>query len=204
MRREHIKPKNRLKVPIPDELRDSLREVHEFLREAKRNGDVAIDFDDAIQIEAVCGGRVGTKTRPYVFTFHPKNGDRRASWYLTLHRTEIEDIGDGRMTEIMMYCCASPECQMKFREAVETCIFCDYEDDDEVKAFKAQLVQIASNVNSKEEWMAGYLAIKPQASGTMLIADYNSIENLGERLGWFSDSEAEDMLRRLRSQQKQT
>jgi len=33
------------------------------------------------------------------------------------------------MTEIKMYCCTSPDCRMKFREADETCFYCDYYDD---------------------------------------------------------------------------
>jgi hypothetical protein len=202
MRRKVVKPKDRRKVRIPDELRDSMREVYDYIREAKRNGEPPIDYDDAIQIGAVCGGRVGTKLRPFVFTFYPADDKRHGRWYLTLHRTEIEDIGDGRMTEIMMYCCATPDCRMKFRESDETCFFCDYEDDAETQAFQAKLNSIAADVNSKQEWVVAYLALKPNASGMVLIGDYNPIDNLGDRLGWFSIPEAEEMIRQVRSQQK--
>jgi hypothetical protein len=129
MRRKVVKPKERRKVAIPEELRNSMREAYDIIRETKRNGEPPIDFDDAIQTEAVCGGRVGTKLRPFVFTYLPSDDRRRGTWHLTLHRTEIEDIGDGQMTEIAMYCCTSSECRMKFREADEACFFCDYEDD---------------------------------------------------------------------------
>ena len=107
-----------------------MREAFEMICEAKRDPDVIIDFDDAIQVGAVCGGKVGTKLRPFVFTYYPED-DERGKWYLTLHRTEVEDIGDGRMTDITMYCCTSPDCRMKAREENEYCFHCDYVEDTE-------------------------------------------------------------------------
>jgi hypothetical protein len=59
-------------VPIPDELRESLRQIHELIQRAKHDPDIALDFDDAIQVGAVCGGRCGTKQRPYELTYHPQ------------------------------------------------------------------------------------------------------------------------------------
>jgi len=126
MRRRDPKPKDHRKVQVPDELRVSLREVFELIQQAKHDPDIVLDFDDAIQVGAVCGGRYGKKPRPYVLTYFPQGDTQRGRWYLTLHRTEIEDIGDGRTTEIRMYCCTSPECRCKFREADDTCFYCDY------------------------------------------------------------------------------
>jgi hypothetical protein len=129
LRRLRPQPKDRRKVPIPDELRDSLREVYELIRRAKHDPDIMLDFDDAIQVCAVCGGRIGGKQRPYLMTYYPEGDEKRGCWFLTLHRTEIEDIGDGRMTELMLYCCTSPGCRCKFREAEEYCFYCDYVDE---------------------------------------------------------------------------
>ena len=128
MRHRQVKAKDRRKVSIPDELRESMCEVHELIREAKRNQDILLNYDDAIQVGdgAICGGRYGKKPRPYLLTYYPKGDEERGKWFLTLHHTEIEDIGDGRMTEITMYCCTSPDCRSKFREADETCFYCDY------------------------------------------------------------------------------
>lgn len=125
MRRLQPQPKDRRKVPIPSDLRDSMREAFEMIREAKRDPDVVIDFDDAIQVGSICGGKVGTKLRPFEFTYYPED-DERGKWYLTLHRTEVEDIGDGHMTDITMYCCKSPDCRTKAREENEHCFYCDY------------------------------------------------------------------------------
>src|SRR5215475_434975 len=96
-RRLETRVKDRRKVPIPSELRESLREVFELIQEAKRDPDINLDFGDAIQVGAVCGGRYGKKARPYVLTYFPEGDADKGRWFLTLHRTEVEDIGDGRM-----------------------------------------------------------------------------------------------------------
>jgi hypothetical protein len=129
VRRLEPKDKVRRKVPIPAELRESLLEVHELIQQAKHDPDIVLDYDDAIQVGAVCGGRYGKKPRPFVLTYFPEGDGQRERWYLTLHRTEIEDLGGGRMTEIVMYCCAGPDCRCKFREADAHCFYCDYTDD---------------------------------------------------------------------------
>jgi hypothetical protein len=123
------KTKDRRKVPIPAELRDSLREVFELIQQAKHDPDIRLDYDDAIQVGAVFGGRYGKKPRSYVLTFYPEGDAERGRWFLTFDRTEIEDIGDGRMGEITLYCCTSPECRCKFREPDDHCFYCDYADD---------------------------------------------------------------------------
>jgi hypothetical protein len=128
-RRLQAKPKERRKVAIPAELQDSLREVFELIEEAKNDPDINLNYDDAIQVGAVCGGRYGKKPRPYVLTYYPEDDKEKGRWYLTLHGTEVEDIGDRRMTEITMFCCTSPDCRSKFREADEHCFYCDYVDD---------------------------------------------------------------------------
>lgn len=126
MRKLRPRPKDHRKVQIPEELRTSLREVYELIQEAKRDGDIRLDYDDAIQVGAVCGGRYGKKPRSYVLTYYPENNRDRGQWFLTLHRTEIEDVGDGVMTSITMYCCVSPDCECKFREPDDHCFYCDY------------------------------------------------------------------------------
>lgn len=129
MRRLQPKPKDRRKVRIPADLRESLHEVFELIQQAKNDPDIILDYDDAIQVGAVCGGRYGKKPRPYVLTYYPEGDRERGLWFLTLHRTEVEDIGDGRMAEITLYCCTSPNCRCKFRESDHHCFYCDYIDD---------------------------------------------------------------------------
>ncbi len=116
-------------MPIPAELRESLREVVELIQRARSDPNMVLDHDDAIQVGAVCGGRYGKKPRPYVLTYYPEGDIERGRWFLTLHRTEIEDISDGKMAEVALYCCTSPECRCKFREAADHCFYCDYADD---------------------------------------------------------------------------
>jgi len=85
-----------------------MQEVFRLIKEEKRDPDVVLNFDDAIQIGPLCGGRVGTERRPYQFTYYlNRNGGQ---WRLALHRCDIEDIADGRLTEMTMYCCKTPNC----------------------------------------------------------------------------------------------
>jgi hypothetical protein len=123
------RPKERRKVPIPDELRESFHEVFELIQQAKHDPDIRLNYDDAIQMGKVVGGKHGNKLRPYVLTYYPNGIGGRDYWFLTLHRTEVEDIGDGIMREISMYCCTSPDCECKFREQDKTCPYCDYVDE---------------------------------------------------------------------------
>jgi hypothetical protein len=129
MARLQPKAKERRKVAIPADLRDSLREVFELIQQAKHDPDVNLGYDDAIQVGSVCGGRYGKKPRPYVLAYFPQGDGERGRWYLRLHRSEIEDIGDGHLMELVMYCCTSPDCRTKFREADENCSRCDYVED---------------------------------------------------------------------------
>jgi hypothetical protein len=131
LQRPQPRPKERRRVPVPAELRDSLRAVWELIEQARHDPDIVLDFDDAIQVGAVCGGRIGKPPRPYVLTYHPEGDAERGRWFLSLHWTEIEDIADGCLTEMAMYCCTSPECRCKFREAGENCSYCDYPPDPE-------------------------------------------------------------------------
>lgn len=75
------------------------------------------------------GGKFGKKGRPFVLTYFPEGDRERGRWRLTLHRTDIEDIAEGRMTEITMSCCTAADCRCKFREPDEPCFYCDYVDD---------------------------------------------------------------------------
>ena len=194
MRRIDVKPKERRKVTIPTELRESLNGVHYYIVESLRNGDLAVNYEDAIQVGAVCGGRVGTEDRPYVFTYHPSTDTQHGLWHLTLHLTEIEDIGDGIITDLMMYCCTLPDCGRKFREADDTCEKCDYED--ETTWFQNQLNQISASATTKQEWVTEYLVRNPDASGLILFRDYNSNSQLVDRLGRLSAAEVKAMVPR--------
>ena len=129
MRKLKPQPKERIKVEIPEDLRESLHGVFELIQQTKHDRDRSLYYDDALQFGAVCGGKCGTKLRPYVFTYYPGGDRKKGRWELTLHLTEVEDIGDGIMTAITLYCCTSPDCGCKFREEDAHCSKCDYVDE---------------------------------------------------------------------------
>jgi hypothetical protein len=194
MARKRVIAKERRLVPIPDDLRESLREVHELIQEAEYDRDIDLDFDDAIQVGNVCGGRVRGRLRPYQLTYYPPGDSRRGRWQLALGEADIEDIADGRMTSIRLYCCVSSDCRSKFSRESDVCFVCDYEDTPEEAGYKAKLQELANSSTSKAEFVAGYVRIRPDATSASLIGDYNPIENLGERLGWFSTDEANELI----------
>ena len=82
MRRPQPRPKDRRPVPIPPELRAAVAEVHHLIRQARRDPDVDLSRDDAIQAGdgLVCGGRFGAKHRPYVLTDYPAGEAERGRW----------------------------------------------------------------------------------------------------------------------------
>jgi hypothetical protein len=141
----HLQPKvkDRRKVPIPDELQDSLRGVCALIEQARRDPGINLGFAGAIQIGAVRGGRFGTKRRPFVLTYDPAGDVELGRWFLTLHGIEVEDIGDGVMTDMTMYCCTGPGCRRKFREAVDHCIDCDYVEAEQADARPSEDIQKA-------------------------------------------------------------
>ncbi len=129
MLRAHRKEKERLKIAIPDELRDAIREAYFLIGESIRDPDVRLDYGDAIQCGCLIGGRVGSKKRPFEFTYYPAT-DRssKSRCHLSLHPLEIEDIVDGCMTELILYCCRSPECGHRSTDPDRRCS-CEYVED---------------------------------------------------------------------------
>jgi hypothetical protein len=129
MLRRQPKEKDRRRVPIPDELREALREALSLINESKRDPDIRVDYDDAIQVGRLVGGRVGSRKRPFEFNYYA-DGDRtrKTCWHLALHSREIEDIVDGCMTELTMYCCQTLGCGHRSSDPESLCD-CDYFDD---------------------------------------------------------------------------
>jgi len=129
MLRPQPKEKERRRVEIPADLRDALREAHFLIAESKHDPDVRVDYDDAIQCGCLIGGSVGTRQRPFEFTYYA-DGFRqsKALWHLALNPLEIEDICDGHMTELTLFCCRTPDCGHKSNDPEDRCD-CDYVED---------------------------------------------------------------------------
>lgn len=129
MQRPQPKEKERRRVEIPIDLRAALQEAHFLIAESKHDPDVRVDYDDAIQCGCLIGGRIGTGKRPFEFTYYPERESKtRGRWHLALHPLEIEDIADGWMTELTLYCCRTPDCGHKSNDPEDLCD-CDYVED---------------------------------------------------------------------------
>ncbi len=130
------KAKDRRKVPIPVNLRDAMGEVLRLIKEAKRDPDVVVlDFDDAIQVGPLCGGRYQKKPSRYELRYRPDDRCDRGCWELDLDNQDIEDIASGWLSEITLHCCASPGCGHKFSKADGHCD-CDHVQDPDFGTFE--------------------------------------------------------------------
>ena len=92
------------KVPVTEELKNDMKLVCEFLDEFADDPDTNIDFDDAIQIGSLCGGRVNPKTDTYQFTFYLPSG---GYWSFEYKRYMLDDIADGISKTITVDECVS-------------------------------------------------------------------------------------------------
>ncbi|MGC3972263.1 MAG: hypothetical protein QM775_34465 [Pirellulales bacterium] len=84
-------------VSVSSELKADMVEVCEYLDEAANDLDENIDFDDAIQIGSLCGGRVSRKRNIYLFSHYLSNGE---IWSFKVPRTILEGIADGSIEKI--------------------------------------------------------------------------------------------------------
>lgn len=81
-----------MRVEVTEELRNDMRHVCEYIDEVADDPDENIDFDDAIQIASLCGGRINRKQDLYLFSYHLENGD---VWQFRVKGTILEAIADG-------------------------------------------------------------------------------------------------------------
>ena len=86
-----------IRVDVTPELRDDMQEVCEFLNEAADDPDENIDYDDAIQIGSLCGGRLNRRHDMYLFSYYQTNGD---VWSFKAPRTLLDGIADGSIGKI--------------------------------------------------------------------------------------------------------
>lgn len=86
-----------MRVDVPAELRADMQAVCEFLDEVAHDADENIDFDDAIQIGALCGGRLDRRREIYIFSYYLANGD---NWSFRSPRTVLDGIADGSICRI--------------------------------------------------------------------------------------------------------
>ena len=86
-----------LRVQVSSELQTDMREVREYLDEVAGDPDVNIDYDDAIQIGSLCGGRLNHRQDVYLFSYHHNNGD---VWSFKAPRTVLDGIADGTIDKL--------------------------------------------------------------------------------------------------------
>jgi hypothetical protein len=81
-----------MRVDVTEELRTDMQQVCDYLDEVADDVDENIDYDDAIQIASLCGGRINRKQDLYLFSHYLKNGD---VWQFRVKRTILEALAEG-------------------------------------------------------------------------------------------------------------
>ena len=85
------------RVEVPIELRTDMQSVCELLDEFADDPDENIDFDDAIQIGSLCGGRIDSRKDRYLFSYYLDSGD---VWTFEVPRTVLDGIADGSIAAL--------------------------------------------------------------------------------------------------------
>lgn len=86
-----------MRVVVTPELQSDMRDVCEYLDEVADDPDENIDYDDAIQIGSLCGGRLDRRRDIYLFSYHLDNGN---VWSFKVPRTVLDGIADGSIDKL--------------------------------------------------------------------------------------------------------
>lgn len=190
MRTEDIKPKIAEEVGIPENLAQLLRGVHRLIEQ----GDEAVttSSDDLIQAEFAYGGLLEEDEDLFGFTYFPEKG-RKPKWEIVLSAAEIAAVAKGQKDTIQLWRCAAPSCGNRFSTPDETCIDCDYVDDE--RDPKRLVLESLRGCRSKEAWVSQYLRHFPDSHPFQIIGDYNADKQLP--WGSFSLDEMRALVARL-------
>jgi len=181
MSTELPKPKRLTHVEAPPDLRQFLLEVAEKI--AQGDEDTLIESDDLLQCDFAYGGLADEETGEYGFTYFPGKS-RKTKWEILLLAKQIREVADGER-ELSLWACEDENCGSMFSLAEERCSQCDYEH--EVRALPS------GDFSTRRDWALAYFALHPEAHPMQMIGDYNGETEWGEKLGYFSLTEATEL-----------
>lgn len=127
MHRENRQPKTKATVPVPDDLRDFVRYVHQVLE--TRDPSARIKPDDFFQCERAYCVPSEVDDRRYRWAYFPEDTVRH-QWEFDLDLSQIDRVADGTQAELTLWGCQQPGCRCKFSAPDATCFHCDYVEDD--------------------------------------------------------------------------
>ena len=86
-----------LTVDVPPQLMSDMQGVCEFLDVVADDPDENIDYDDAIQVDSLCGGRIHKTLDKYAFRFTGSAGE---CWDFEAFRDDLHGIADGSVQSL--------------------------------------------------------------------------------------------------------
>ncbi|MFO0975712.1 MAG: DUF1559 domain-containing protein [Planctomycetaceae bacterium] len=117
------KPKIAVQCPIPSEFADYMHQVAAQIAQGERAA-VSICSDDLLQSKTIScyGGLFDVANKLYGFCF---TNTENSTWYLQLHRSEIESIGARKLTHLSLWRCDNDNCTSLFPVESNYCSRCD-------------------------------------------------------------------------------
>src|SRR5581483_2430468 len=119
MRRKVPKPKLQQTIGIPPRLLDFLRYANELIIEA--DDAATVSSDDLIQLEEfrgyllAYGGFIEEGDSRFSFTYFSEPKQTRNKLEFELTTDQIAEIAAGRLAELTLWGCSSPDCGRKFQ-----------------------------------------------------------------------------------------
>lgn len=139
MRRQVPKQKIQQQVQVPKRLVELMRYAHRLIID--EDDSATISSDDLIQITddwvkdpgrpggfSGYGGLIEEGGSQFAFTYFADGTQKRREWELEFSREQVADIASGKIVELGLWACASPNCGCKFQSPDGTCFDCDYEE----------------------------------------------------------------------------
>ena len=196
MRTRDIKPKVVDEIEIPENLVQFFDEVHQLIEQGDEY--VTTPSDDLIQADFACGGLLEEGGDRFSFSYFPGK-ETKATWEFELSASDIAAIAQGKQNTLRLWRCHTPGCGYRFGSADDTCIDCDYIDDE--RDHKRSVLASLRACGSREEWVREYLRHFPGAHPLRIIGDYNGELQLPASWGAFSVVEMQSLVTRFQGEE---
>ena len=191
--------KTPVEEPIPPALVPFFTEVDAMIKAG--DDAVLIPTDDGIQTVGIYGGLIEEGGDRFSFSYSYSLPDEvEVEWTFELSAAEIADIAAGKKTTLRLWRCQQPDCANRFNSAEELCSECDY--DHTARDAKKRVLDSFRDSSTLADWLTAYLQHFPDNHPLEVIGDYNSCEALGERWGYFSLEQIEQLIASIKANKR--
>ena len=185
--------KEKRRVRVPATLRAAAMDALAALSNAEEDG---LDYGDAIQVDALYGGRTGNAPDEFEFTFFATS-DGQEKWEFTITHDGLRDVCTGQVEELELWCCVAAYCNNKFRRRTDLCHRCFGGNSVGRPANRRDwLTQLAEQSLTPLDFVIGYIRVEdePPADARDVVGDFMITVAAKERFGAMTVEMAEALL----------